>query len=267
MRDPAVVVLAAGRGERLRPLTDILPKPLCPVGNRALLDWALDRVGGAGDAARLAVNVHHGREAIEAHLAARPEVHVSVEADQALGTAGALGRLREWIDGRAVAVANSDAWGPTRDSVDRLLDGWDGTTVRVLITPDPSYADFADAAGRFAGISAMPWSDVAGLAAEPSGLFELVWRPAQQAGRLELVATDEPFFDCGTPAEYLAANLAWSGGESVVGEGAVVEGEIVRCVVWPHGVVRAGERLVDSIRAGADVTVAAIEGSARPGAG
>lgn len=236
-------------------MTDILPKPLCPVGNRALLDWALDRVGSVGD--QIAVNVHHGRTAIEAHLATRPSVHVSVEADEALGTAGALGRLRPWIDGRFVVVANSDAWGPTAVSAARLLDGWDGTAVRVLVTPDADRADFPGVAARFAGLSVMPWSDVARLAAEPSGLYELVWQPAQEQGRLEVVATDEPFFDCGTPAEYLAANLAWSGGESVVGDGAVVEGEIVRCVVWPHSLVRAGERLADSIRVGADITVAA----------
>ena len=64
-----------------------------------------------------------------------------------------------------------------------------------------------------------------------------------------------PFFDCGTPAEYLAANLAASGGQSVIGEGARVAGELVRSVVWPGGVVRAGERLVESIRVGEDLTV------------
>jgi MurNAc alpha-1-phosphate uridylyltransferase len=62
--------------------------------------------------------------------------------------------------------------------------------------------------------------------------------------------------DCGTPQDYLAANLAWSGGVSVIGAGAVVAGEVVESVVWPDAVVRAGERLVRCIRAGDRITVA-----------
>ena len=53
---------------------------------------------------------------------------------------------------------------------------------------------------------------------------------------------------CDRPRDYLAANLLASGGESVVGEGAVVEGELVRSVVWPGGIVHPGEVLVDAIR-------------------
>jgi len=253
LADPtlAVVVLGAGRGSRLRPLTDILPKPLCPVGNRALLDWAVERVGHLGD---VAVNVHHGRAAMEDHLRrlrAHRGVHVSIEEDEALGTAGAVGKLRDWLDGRAVVVANSDAWGVTQASVDRLLAGWNGSSVRVLVAPQEGHEDFPGVVGRFAGVSVMPWAAAAALAPVPSGLYEAVW---SRTG-VEVVETDEPFFDCGTPAEYLAANLAWSGGESVVGDGAVVEGELVRSVVWPGGVVARGERLVECIRVGRDVTV------------
>lgn len=245
----AVVVLAAGRGSRLRPLTDVLPKPLCPVGDRALLDWALERVAGIGE---VAVNVHHGRSALLPYLAERG-VHVSVEEGEALGTAGAVGRLRDWIDGRPVVVANSDAWGVTAASVRRLLDGWDGSCVRVLVAPQPGHEDFPGVAGRFAGVSVMPWAAASSLEPVPSGLYEVLWR---EAG-VEPVECDEPFFDCGTPREYLEANLAWSGGESVVGDGAVVQGELVRSVVWPGGVVERGERLVECIRAGRDVTVPA----------
>src|SRR6188508_754067 len=60
------VALAAGEGRRLRPLTDHRPKPLCPVGNVALLDQALDRLSAATDA--LAVNLHHERPAMDEHL-------------------------------------------------------------------------------------------------------------------------------------------------------------------------------------------------------
>ena len=66
------VALAAGEGRRLRPLTDLRPKPLCPVGNEALLDQALARLSAVTDA--LAVNLHHGGAAIEDHLDARAGV-------------------------------------------------------------------------------------------------------------------------------------------------------------------------------------------------
>src|SRR5687767_16032024 len=92
----AGVVLAAGRGTRLRPLTGLRPKALCPVGNVPLVDLALERVRPAVTA--VAVNLHHGRDALDAHLAG--DVHRSVEEDEPLGTAGALGQLRGWIDGR-----------------------------------------------------------------------------------------------------------------------------------------------------------------------
>src|SRR5687768_3035588 len=90
----AGVVLAAGRGERLRPLTTIRPKPLCPVAGVPLVDLALARL--AGSVGGVAVNVHHGRALMEAHLTGR--VHLSAEVDEPLGTAGALGQLRGWID-------------------------------------------------------------------------------------------------------------------------------------------------------------------------
>jgi ADP-glucose pyrophosphorylase len=53
---------------------------------------------------------------------------------------------------------------------------------------------------------------------------------------------------CDRPRDYLDANLAWSGGAPVVGAGAVVEGELVRSVVWPGATVHAHEVLVDAIR-------------------
>ena len=241
------MVLAAGEGTRLRPLTDILPKALCPVGNVALVDLAIDRVRPLSTS--IAVNVHHKRELLEAHLARR--VHVSVEEPRALGTAGALGNLRDWIGGRPAVVVNADAW--HRFDLAALVEGWDGARVRLLVVEDPDRGDFGR--WRYCGASIMPWAEVARLPATPAGLYETCWARRWAEGRLELVAVAGPYFDCGTPAEYLAANLAASGGASVVGAGARVEGELVRSVVWPGGVVRAGERLVDSIRVGADLTV------------
>ena len=78
------------------------------------------------------------------------------------------------------------------------------------------------------------------LTAEPAGLYEACWRPEVDAGRAELVPYDGTFVDCGTPADYLAANLHQSGGATVVGAGAVVAGTAERCVVWPGLSCRSG---------------------------
>jgi NDP-sugar pyrophosphorylase family protein len=244
-------VLAAGAGTRLHPLTFLRPKALVPVGTVPLLDRALERlvpaVGSGAD--HLAVNVHHLADRIVDHVAATAVgVHVSREEVQALGTAGALGHARSWIDGRAVLVSNVDAWHEA--DLHTFAQGWDGERIRVLVargrTLEPTSRIVA---------SILPWSEVARLPAEPAGLYEVSWRLAAEADRLEVVSYDGPFVDCGTPADYLHANLLASGGASVVGEGAVIEGEIERCVVWDGARVNAGEHLVDAIRAGFRTTV------------
>lgn len=244
----ASVVLAAGAGTRLRPLTQLRPKALCPVGGVALVDLAIERVAGAvhADASALAVNVHHQRAAMEAHLAGR--AHLSVEEPEALGTAGALGQLRSWLDGRAALVVNADAWCP--GTLAAFAGGWDGTRTRLLLAGDDELTPTSSIAAAL-----MPWSALSSLAAEPSGLYEVSWRPAQLAGQLEAVRHDGPFVDCGTPAQYLTANLQASSGECVVGEGAVVEGEIDRCVLWAGAVVAAGESLTCAVRTSDGTTV------------
>jgi NDP-sugar pyrophosphorylase family protein len=238
------VVLAAGRGTRLRPLTTMRPKPLCPVGNVPLVDLALARVRPAVTA--LAVNLHHGRDALDAHLP--DDVHRSVEEDAPLGTGGALGHLRSWIDGRAALVVNADAWCP--GALDRFVQGWDGERIRLLLAGDDELHTTSGLAGAL-----MPWADVEGIEAVPSGLYEVSWRAAQAAGRLDVVRHDGPFVDCGTPRQYLTANLLASGGESVVEPGAEVEGSIDRCVVWSDARVERHESLSCCVRAPGRVTV------------
>ena len=246
--DPAGIVLAAGAGSRLRPLTLLRPKALCPVANIPLVDWALARLTGAG-VADIAVNAHHLAAQLVAHLDER--VHLSVEEPVALGTAGAIGALRDWLNGRDAVICNADAY------LDRglpgLLDGWTGQRPRVLVTRDPANADFGP--WRFAGASLLPWAYAARLPVAPGGLYESVWRDAAARGELELVEHPGTFIDCGTPRDYLAANLHASGGASVIGPGAVVDGEVIRSVVWPQAVVARGERLVEAIRADRGVTV------------
>jgi N-acetyl-alpha-D-muramate 1-phosphate uridylyltransferase len=242
----AAVVLAAGLGTRLRPLTDLRPKALCPVGDVPLVDLALERL--APVTSSVAVNVHAGRELMESHLARR--VHLSFEEPEPLGTAGALGRLRDWIDGRGVLVTNVDAW--HRADLSGLVAGWDGERIRMLVAGDPGAG-----LGTSPRICAtlMPWSEVAPLEPEPSGLYEVSWGRADAERRVELVGYDGPWVDCGTPADYLAANLAASGGRSVVGRGAVVEGRVTRSVVWPGATVGPREHLVEAVRVGRRLTV------------
>jgi MurNAc alpha-1-phosphate uridylyltransferase len=249
------VVLAAGEGRRLRPLTCVRPKPLCPVGGAPLLDLALARARTAAEA--VAVNVHHGREAIEEHLTAGADrglgpVHVSVEEAEALGTAGALAHLRSWIAGRGVLVLNSDTWAP--GDLGEITDDWDRERVRLLVAGDdrlwPPERPTSKVAGAY-----MPWSEVVRLQAVPSGLWEASWRALHADDRVDVVRWDGPCLDCGTPSRYLAANLSASGGASVVGEGAEIEGRVERSVVWPGARVRRGEHLVDAVRTDDSVTV------------
>jgi len=261
-RGLAGVVLAAGSGTRLRPLTLLRPKPLCPVGGVPLLDRALACVEahtGQGPA-KLAVNAHYLAAQITEHLEGR--AHVSVEDPYALGTAGALGALRSWVDGRHVLLVNGDSYlagaadtqpGPTGGLLDGLLDGWDGSASRLLVQPTRSRtADFADVAGgwRYLGACLLTAEAVARLRPEPTGLYEVLWAAEHAEGRLQLSHFTGTAIDCGAPREYLAANLHTSGGEPVVGAGADVQGRLTRSVVWDGAWVGPDEHLVDSVRAG-----------------
>ncbi|MFG1917657.1 NDP-sugar synthase [Micromonospora sp. NPDC048898] len=272
------VVLAAGEGTRLRPLTERVPKALCPVGNVPLLDRALARVARLGLAGpgRVAVNACYLGDQVVAHVGDR--AHVSVEPGDPLGTAGGVANLRDWIDGRPVLVGNADAYladpaaAPGPD-VAALLDGWDGHTVRLLGQPAADPAAPGTFSGHcFSGFSLLPWRLVRDLPIVFSDLVRALWRPAEAAGALEVVPYRGTFYDTGTPADYLAANLhAAAGGvlvdrsatvtgrcvESVVGAGARVAGDVCRTVVWPGAVVPAGERLCDVIRTADGSTVAA----------
>jgi NDP-sugar pyrophosphorylase family protein len=247
------VVLAAGAGVRLSPLTTLRPKALCPVGRRTLLDRTMDRLASLGFVGpdSIAVNAHYHADQIVSTVGHR--AYVSVEQPEALGTAGAIGALRDWIDGRDVLICNSDAYLADDDVV--LIEDWAGEQPRLLVTSDPARGDFGD--WRFAGMSLLPAAIAARLDPVPSGLYEAVWRRAWNESALELTPFEGFFVDCGTPSDYLLANLHATGGGSAVGAGAVIEGRITRSVVWPGGYVGPDEHLVESIRVGRDVTVPA----------
>lgn len=269
----AGVVLAAGAGRRLRPLTARRAKALCPLGDRALLDHALDRITPA--VGQVAVNVHHRAGEIIEHLDHDPpRVHISLEEPVALGTAGAVGYLSPWLEGRAVLVTNADTWHDA--DLGGFVSEWDHERVAVL-------SNTAGPLGPRSIVvaSILPAAVAGGLPSEPSGLWERVWRNEARRNRLQTVHTASAVLDCGTPARYLSANLRWalrfSGGatggdaprngwvhptaavtgsvqDSVVGEGAVVAGRIRNCVVWPGSTVEAPEDLTAAIRA-LDLTV------------
>jgi len=252
---PAGFVLAAGAGSRLRPLTDLRPKALCPVGGRPLLDLALDRLApltGTGPE-QITVNAHHHAAQIVARFAGSDRVRVQVEDGEALGTAGALAAARRWLDGRAVLVTNADSYLPA--GLAGFTDGWDGRRCRLLCRPTSGRADFTTADGTalgYVGACLLPWHRVRNLPVTPSGLYEMLWRDDLAADALDLVCLPPATtaIDCGTPADYLAANLHASGGRSVIGAGATVLGRLEGSVVWDGAWVGPDEVLIKAIRAG-----------------
>jgi MurNAc alpha-1-phosphate uridylyltransferase len=104
------MVLAAGLGTRMRPVTDTLPKPLVPVGGRALVDHALDRLAEAGVGSAI-VNVHYLADLIEAHVQPRrrPTVAVSDERGALLETGGGIRKALPLLGGAPFLVLNSDS--------------------------------------------------------------------------------------------------------------------------------------------------------------
>jgi MurNAc alpha-1-phosphate uridylyltransferase len=216
----AGVALAAGAGSRMRPVTDTVPKPLCPVATVPLVDHALERLQSIAD--EVAVNAHHHAGQLISHLGAG--VHLSQEVEAPLGTAGGVAHLRSWIDGRAVAVVNGDTWSP--GSLSPLLEGWDGESVRVFVPGGGPFGPRSAITG-----SLMPWRVVRDLQPEPTGLYEVVWRNEHAAGRLELITHHGPWVDCAGPADLLRANLSALAGEAVISPSANVTGHVVNSAI------------------------------------
>ena len=192
----AALVLAAGRGERLRPLTDRRPKPLLRVGDQTLLDAALARVAQVLPVSpdTVAVNAHWLADQIAEHVDGR--VHVSREEPEALGTAGAVGAIRDWLGDRDLLIANGDVWWIGTVDLRAFVEEWDRQRPRLLVVEDRARADF-EGRWRFAGVSLLPASIAQALRPVPSGLYELVWSRTP----LDLVPAQITFIDCGTPQD------------------------------------------------------------------
>ena len=122
------MVLAAGLGTRMRPLTDDRPKALVEVGGRALIDHVLDRLANAG-VEKAVVNVHWFADRLEAHLAARgrgPEIVISDERAELLETGGGLKKARQLLGDAPIFVANIDSvWIDRGDALAEMSRLWD----------------------------------------------------------------------------------------------------------------------------------------------
>lgn len=130
------MVLAAGLGLRMRPITDTTPKPLVTVAGRTLLDRMIDRFEDAG-VDTVVVNVHHLADQVEAHVAERdtPTIVVSDERDHLLETGGGLKKALPLLGERPFLAANSDAivLNANTPALGRLIERWDDDAMDGLL--------------------------------------------------------------------------------------------------------------------------------------
>ncbi len=220
------MVMAAGLGTRMRPLTNTRPKPLVEVAGQPLLDHALDRLRGAG-IRRAVVNVHYLADAVEAHLQRRDqqlEILISDERAQLMETGGGLVQARDLIGDQAFITVNSDnLWvdGPI-DSIRALAASWDDARMDALLLMVPlarahchgGMGDFhLDAHGKITGrrrrarLAPFVWTGVQMLSPRliadwPTGPFStnIFWDRAIAAGRAFGMTHQGLWFDVGTPS-------------------------------------------------------------------
>lgn len=216
------MVMAAGMGKRMRPLTATQPKPMVRVAGKPLIDHALDRLQEAG-VARAVVNVHYLADALETHVTTRsiPKVTISDERDMLLETGGGMIKAQPhlpdpffclnadniWLDGpRNAFVELSERWNP--DDMDALL----------LVVPHMRAANFngkgdfnMDPNGKlsrrksgriapyiYTGIQLVSHRL---LRDAPPGKFStnILWNRAIEEGRLFGVSFTGQWFEVGTP--------------------------------------------------------------------
>jgi MurNAc alpha-1-phosphate uridylyltransferase len=134
------MVLAAGLGTRMRPAANGLPKPLVPLGGRALIDHVLDRIAEAG-VPRAVVNVHYCADQVVAHLGGRkrPEIVISDETDLILDTGGGVMKALSHLGDTAFLVHNSDSVWIERgtSNLARLFGRWDDHAMDCLMLLAP----------------------------------------------------------------------------------------------------------------------------------
>jgi MurNAc alpha-1-phosphate uridylyltransferase len=130
------MVLAAGLGTRMRPLTQEVPKPLVRLRGQALIDHVLDRIAAAG-IRRAVVNVHHMADSLEKHLAGRkrPEIVISDERGELLDTGGGVLKALPKLGPDPFLIHNSDSvWiEGVGSNLARLFRAWDGERMDSLL--------------------------------------------------------------------------------------------------------------------------------------
>jgi MurNAc alpha-1-phosphate uridylyltransferase len=135
------MVLAAGRGERMRPLTDRIPKPLISVAGKPLIDHVLDRLAAAGVECAV-VNVHYLADLIERHLAGRkaPRITISDERKELLDTGGGVVKALGELGGGPFFHVNSDTlWiDGVQPNLQRLAEAFDPDSMDALLLLAPS---------------------------------------------------------------------------------------------------------------------------------
>lgn len=217
------MVMAAGFGRRMRPLTVTTPKPLIEVAGRSLIDHGLDRLAAAGIEEAI-VNVHYLAELMEVHLERRdrPRIHISDEREALLDTGGAIRRVLGRLGDAPFIAMNSDSFwieGAT-PNLSRLGAAWqdDAMDAILLLAPTVSATGYAgrgdflmDSEGR---LKRRPERSVAPFVYAGVGLFHprlftdtpegsfslnLVFDRAIAAGRLYGLRLDGLWLHVGTP--------------------------------------------------------------------
>jgi N-acetyl-alpha-D-muramate 1-phosphate uridylyltransferase len=228
------MVLAAGLGQRMRPITDHLPKPLVVVGGKTMLDHALDRLAEAG-VTHAVVNVHWLADQIEAHVANRkvPRISISDERQELLETGGGVRKALALLGGDPFLHVNSDSlWveGDTRNIV-AMTTAWNPQIMDMLLLlahKDTSFGyegtgDFmrdtqGELARRAAGTSApYVYAGVAIIkpslfADTPDGPFSLnlLFDRCIASGRLYGHILDGEWLHVGTPQAIPEANARFA---------------------------------------------------------
>lgn len=231
-RPRRAMVLAAGLGLRMRPLTLTRPKPLVRVGGRALLDHVLDRLAEAG-VEQAVVNVHYLAEQIIEHVAARKRPHVTVsdERGSILGTGGGVVQALPVLGAAPFFHVNADTiWieGP-RPNLDRLAAAFDARRMDALLLMAPTATSIGyDGRGDFsmrpegalqrrgerevvpfvyAGAAILSPALFAGAPPAPFEL-PLLFNRAEAAGRLHGLRLEGTWMHVGTPASIGQAEAA-----------------------------------------------------------
>jgi MurNAc alpha-1-phosphate uridylyltransferase len=232
------MVMAAGLGKRMRPLTATRPKPLVEVAGKALLDHVFDRLRAAG-VKRAVVNVHYLADALEAHLKHRVrgiEVIVSDEREQLLETGGGLVKARDLLGTEPFLTVNADNFwvdGPA-DAIKLLAGQWDEAKMDALLLLVPlarannhgGQGDFHLAAdGRITGrrkrgrLAPFVYTGVQILSPRvlvdpPEGPFSTMvfWERAIAAERAYGMVHQGLWFDVGTPGAIPAVEAALADG-------------------------------------------------------